>query len=251
MDTVFDIGFYNGADSAYYIELGFKVVAVEANPVLIERAQKKFQRELEGGSLTLLSGAISDSDEQISLIVSGDDMGSSSVIPAHVQQIQPIGSYTVQSIRFSTLLSTYGTPYFLKVDIEGSDRHCILALTANAAPQFLSFEIGADFEELFAYVRDLGYDRFKIIDQGNFRSLARSRLMSDRIRNRAMCILGFADPRMVRRKGRFFRSGSSGPVPWVSDGEWATPEEIYTLWATEIRSGQAKNWYDLQATRRT
>jgi hypothetical protein len=34
MRTIFDIGMYDGAESAYYLQSGYRVVAVEANPEL-------------------------------------------------------------------------------------------------------------------------------------------------------------------------------------------------------------------------
>ena len=57
-----------------------------------------------------------------------------------------------------------------KVDIEGADKLCLEGLLeAAAAPQFVSLESNrTDFSELrreFAILRELGYSRFKVIDQ--------------------------------------------------------------------------------------
>ena len=53
MKTVFDIGMYDGADTEYYLSEGHKVVAVEANPALVERAKAKFPNELSSGQFDL------------------------------------------------------------------------------------------------------------------------------------------------------------------------------------------------------
>ena len=37
-DLVFDIGMNNGDDTAYYLHRGFRVVAVEADPILCAAA---------------------------------------------------------------------------------------------------------------------------------------------------------------------------------------------------------------------
>ena len=250
MDTVFDIGLFNGLDTAYYLELGFKVVAVEANPTLIERAKVRFSERFENGRLVLLNGAISDADGQVELIVSGDDVGSSSILPTHVQTIQPIGAYTVPSIRFPSLIDKHGVPYFLKIDIEGSDRHCILPLTTKVAPKFLSYEIGSDFEELFAHVRKIGYTEFKIIDQSSF---PRYIEITITVRSNSISInaLLSASKTLVSFVEMVVSSAPGVPaqVPWRSDGGWRSPRAIEALWASKIRPGEGRSWYDLQAGR--
>ena len=40
--VIFDLGMNNGDDTAFYLNWGFNVVALEANPALCERAQKRF-----------------------------------------------------------------------------------------------------------------------------------------------------------------------------------------------------------------
>ena len=41
MKTVFDVGMFGGSDTKYYAAVGFRVIAVEANPTLAERARKR------------------------------------------------------------------------------------------------------------------------------------------------------------------------------------------------------------------
>jgi len=43
---IYDVGMNNGDDSAYYLSLGFRVVAIEANPELVEQAKLRFAREI-------------------------------------------------------------------------------------------------------------------------------------------------------------------------------------------------------------
>ena len=35
MALVIDVGMYDGADTAYYLSMGYRVLAVEANPALV------------------------------------------------------------------------------------------------------------------------------------------------------------------------------------------------------------------------
>ena len=36
---IFDIGMYDGSDTRYYLNEGFRVLAIEANPILVKRAK--------------------------------------------------------------------------------------------------------------------------------------------------------------------------------------------------------------------
>ena len=42
---VYDVGMNNGDDTAYYLHLGYRVVAIDADPTLIERAKLRFEQE--------------------------------------------------------------------------------------------------------------------------------------------------------------------------------------------------------------
>ena len=45
---IFDIGMYNGSDTRYYLNEGFRVLAIDGNPVLVKRARKLiFQEEMD------------------------------------------------------------------------------------------------------------------------------------------------------------------------------------------------------------
>src|ERR1700721_267311 len=59
---VFDIGMHIGQDSINYLKEGFKVIAVEANPVLTERNAGKFKKYIDDGSLIMLNVGISDKE---------------------------------------------------------------------------------------------------------------------------------------------------------------------------------------------
>lgn len=247
--TVFDIGMYDGADTAYYLECGFRVVALEANPELIARAQRRFKMEIASGKLVCVNAAVTEDGRPTELVLSADDLGSSSIFADLVATKRPSGSVTVPGTTIQMLFAEHGLPYYLKVDIEGADRFCVLALSEQERPRYLSFEIRDDFEELLRHAHSIGFFRYKIISQTNFRELARQRLLSDRLRLRMLRLLGYWNPELVRRRGRFFACGhSSGPAPWHSDGKWHSVEATMKRWqATKATSVGASSWYDLHA----
>jgi FkbM family methyltransferase len=229
--TIFDIGLYDGTDTAYYLSLGSRVIAVEANHRLVARAQQRFGAEIAAGRLTVVHAAISADTTPVELILSADDLGSSSMFGDRVADRQPVGSITAPGLPILDLMKQYGVPDYLKVDIEGADRFCILHLTRDTRPRYLSFEIGPDVEELLEHLRSIGYTRFKIINQVRLRELANEASLRDRVVLRMAELFGVGEPRMIRRAGRFFAAGlCSGPVPWKSDGRWYSGEETITRW---------------------
>ncbi len=246
---IFDIGMYDCADTAYYLALGNRVVAVEANPQFVQRAHDRFHAEIESGQLIVVNAAISTDTRPVTLVLSGDDLGASSLFPKRIEGRQPIASITVPGLPIADLLARHGVPHYLKIDIEGADRLCVLNLRVDARPQFLSFEVGPDAEELIEHVRSIGYSRFKIINQISFRELDNERRLWDRVILRITEKLGLAEPRMIRRTGRFFVSGrSSGPVPWRSDGRWRNGKDTLMRWRRRVSTGTTTAWYDIHAT---
>jgi hypothetical protein len=54
-DLIYDIGMHNGNDTAYYLFRGFRVVGVEANPLLVEQVRERFAAEIASNRLTVLN----------------------------------------------------------------------------------------------------------------------------------------------------------------------------------------------------
>ena len=54
----FDIGFFNGDDTALLLMQGYRVVAIEANAALVQRGRRRFARAITRGQLVLLNQAL-------------------------------------------------------------------------------------------------------------------------------------------------------------------------------------------------
>jgi len=240
---------YDGSDTAYYLSLGYRVVAVEANAELVERAKKSFALELSRNQLQLVHAAVcGDSGADVTLTISGEDLGSSSTIEGQVADRNPVGSYQVPGVTVTELVANYGLPFFMKVDLEGADRYCVLPLSAGMRPDYISFEAGEDVEELVGHLAEIGYTRFKAINQCNFKELSRQRSWVPRAKRGLVYVLGYRKPRYVRRRGRFFLlDHSAGPAPWVSDGRWQDLDAWRARWKSAIRHDELDGWYDVHA----
>ncbi|MCR4337986.1 MAG: FkbM family methyltransferase, partial [Candidatus Omnitrophica bacterium] len=174
---------------------------------------------------------------------------SSSVDASRISSRNPIGSHIVTGVTIRKLIKTYGLPYYLKVDIEGADRLCILPLTSDIRPTYLSFEVGDDIEELVNHLVSIGFTKFKMINQCNFRALENQRKLIDRICHKIIYILGYQHAQYVRRNSRFFRvEKSAGPAPWESDGKWwSSAKDLLSKWTKAKDVNKQGGWYDLHA----
>lgn len=171
---IFDVGMHQAEDTEFYLAKGFRVVAVEASPELCEEAGRRLRAQVESGQLVIVHAAIAEKEGPVTLWLNPRAVWNTTV-PSWSERNARIGSpsestVTVPGIRFESLLETYGVPYYLKVDIEGSDMLCLEALLGReAVPRHLSIESDkvsfSAVEREFEVMRALGYRRFKVVAQ--------------------------------------------------------------------------------------
>ena len=174
-DLVYDVGAHKGEDTAFYLAKGYRVVALEANGELIGVCRRRFATEIGEGRLTLIEGAVTDSDEPTVRFyrhplstwgTTSEEMVTRNSIVAASEAVD------VPAVRFAELLRETGMPSFMKIDIEGSDMLCLQALLEfEQRPQSVSIESHKTdwlrIEQEFALLARLGYDRFAVVQQGD------------------------------------------------------------------------------------
>ena len=167
-DLIFDLGLFDGEDTAFYLGKGFRVVAVEAQPDFCRAGRARFSRELQSGQLTIVERALWKSDgERITFYIRGG--GWSSVLrEAAERDGQDSVSVEAVTITMPELFRQFGVPHYLKCDIEGGEDTVISQLAQSGArPNFISMEDpnGATATRL----AEVGYDRFQMRNQGHHR----------------------------------------------------------------------------------
>jgi len=166
-DLIFDLGMFDGSDTAYYLAKGFRVVALEARPDLCRTARSRFAEELRSRRLTIVERALwSAADEQVPFYVRS---GWSSTFRESAER-DGEGSEIVEvrTTTLSRLISECGVPHFLKSDLEGAEDIVIDQLRdLPEKPPFTSLEdpTGDKASRLAA----IGYDRFQMVNQGHLR----------------------------------------------------------------------------------
>lgn len=260
-DLIYDVGMYNGDDTDYYLAKGFRVVAIEANPVMAELARTRFAAQIAAQRLTILDVAVAPTAGPHDFWINDRRSNFSSFD----ERLARRGGarcrrVTVQGVPFHDILREYGVPFYLKVDIESADIHCLRAIDSDDRPHYLSVE--ANSLEYLALLHHLGYNAFKCIDQsrvgckaltfnnehilGELNSLLRYGLL--RVGNAVDKALPSIEFRSARRN-------SSGPFGEDTPGEWEPFDRVAYNWLHyrfgKRRRGTLNMWargYDFHAT---
>eukprot|EP00959_Pyramimonas_sp_CCMP1952_P430567 9017836-Pyramimonas_sp.AAC.1 len=126
-ECVVDFGFNIGQDSAAYIEAGYDVIAVEANPRLVENALRTrvFSRAVREGRLKLLNAAVVSREaaitkSSISFYVGGHAERNR----INVCTYPPCEEVKVATVHCAEVLKTCAATY-VKIDIEGAENDCL------------------------------------------------------------------------------------------------------------------------------
>ena len=214
--VVYDVGMHKGEDTEFYLERGMRVIGVEANPVLVAELRRKFAKEIEDNQLVIVDKAISRVEGTALFAINKRSTEWGSLSDRFISRNTKIGAdheyVEVKTVAFSELIKAYGVPYYIKIDIEGSDMTCLEDLqNFEARPQYVSIEFAATsgvatFNEAFDELVQLwvlGYRSFKFVDQAALGKLAGS-------------ILDGEGPPLRY----IYRPSSSGPFGNDIPGDW-------------------------------
>lgn len=244
---VFDVGMHVGEDTAYYLFLGHRVVAVEANPRLIEDARRRFARGIGEGRLELVHAGVAEhAGRTLTFHVSRRTIWSSLDRELAKREGLYEGSVEVPSVTLAGLFEERGVPLYCKIDVEGADLAALRSLAeVPALPPYLSVESGGPVGERVGdpaglatldALRELGYAGFKLVDQKTLCVLGRRRFYSRRsaLLDRIGRLVGRPHATWTRRalyhRLRYhFPEGSSGPFGEDLSGRWLSYEEARKL----------------------
>lgn len=214
-DLIFDLGLHRGEDTAFYLKKGFRVVGVDANPVLCAAVAREFAGAVAAGRLTIVNRAIADVAGTVAFHEPEHSVWGT-IDPAWAERNRRQGHAsrvrTVEATTVAALLAEHGVPYYAKIDIEGMDRIALAGFgSAAARPRYLSIEsdkrsLAAVAGEIAAFA-DLGYDRFKVV--------AQHRVPDQRLPD---------PPREGAAAAHRFAEGSSGAFGAEAPGDWLSAD---------------------------
>jgi len=258
-NLIFDVGAHQGEDSLFYLQKGFDVVAVEANPSLVSSIQKRLRTFIQNGRLKLVEGAIAEQNQSVAFFVNDSLSVWGTTCPDWAQRNEVFNTAShkidVQGVPFGDIIQENGMPHYIKIDIEGADLLCLESLLDfDTQPNFISIESEKkSWEKLlyeFELLQKLGYNRFKVVSQKHIQDQS--------------CPPQTKEGLNINFR---FEEGSSGlfghdlPGPWLDYTEaihvYKKIFRVYQWFGDEsfinkipkLRNVFSASWYDTHATR--
>jgi FkbM family methyltransferase len=176
---IYDVGLHQGEDSEFYLRKGFNVVAFEADPDLAASCRKRLAKYLDNQQLQIIEGAIvadecvAGDQKKIKFYKSGVSVWGT-VNADWALRNEKIGARSeeieVAVVNFKEAIQQFGVPYYMKIDIEGSDLVCLEALRGfSEKPDYVSIESEmaqfGDLEKEISLLEELGYTDFLAVQQ--------------------------------------------------------------------------------------
>jgi len=143
-DLVFDIGAHVGDRVASFRRLGARIVAVEPQPALVKVLKLFYGRRAD---VAIEAVAVGREVGTADMMINSDNPTVSTASPEFVSAARDapgwetqrwIRSVAVPVTTLDALIDKYGTPVFIKIDVEGFEEEALLGL--SRAVKALSFE---------------------------------------------------------------------------------------------------------------
>jgi len=123
---IYDIGVNSGEDSRFYLEKGFSVVGVEANPLIAAELRETFSKEILEGRYILEESGIWSHAKYLTFYRNLDNDHWSSFDPGYgCRNGTAYEEIEIKCITALELFEMYGMPRYLKIDVEGADRYIV------------------------------------------------------------------------------------------------------------------------------
>jgi FkbM family methyltransferase len=162
-DLVLDIGLHNGDDAAYYLGLGYRVVGVEANPLLTSKCALRFENEIRQGRVQVINAGVLKEPGEFTFYQNLTDDLWSSFQPERGKKGGAWEELKIPCVTTQQLIAEHGKPFFMKVDIEGADLQALDSITAATAPPYVSLELNCA-DPILERLIEFGYSAFKFVN---------------------------------------------------------------------------------------
>ena len=162
-DIVFDIGAHTGEKSKNFIKICSKIVLVEPQPECVKILRKKFSNI---SKVFILPYGVSSKEEKLILKINSSNT-LISTFSSHWDKGRFSNSkwdkvISVNTTTLDHLISDYGHPKFIKIDVEGFELEVLKGLSQKTG--IISFEFTSEFFKdaikCLVYLNKLGYKKF-------------------------------------------------------------------------------------------
>ena len=169
-DLAFNVGANIGTRTAVFVFLGAEVVAVEPQPKIADELRSRFWHL----PVEVVQAAAGAKDGTVTLMLcTANPMATCATGWAELLQDRyPAekwgGTIEVPQVSLDTLISRYGCPDFIKIDVEGYEREVLQGLSSHVAALCLEATIpyvDPTIECLYDLAGRLGFTEFNYIAQ--------------------------------------------------------------------------------------
>lgn len=176
---VYDFGSHNGSNIPYYLLKFDKIIAVEANPILIEEIKAKFKKEIDSGKLFLINCVVSSNTGNVNFYINkNNSVLSQFPIPLDIENFEVI---EIQSKTPSSIVNEFGFPEYIKIDVEHTDAEIINDLFKNNIyPNYISAEIH-DILVFSLITASQKYKKYKLLDGKTINDIYSNRTINNEI----------------------------------------------------------------------
>ncbi len=162
---IFDIGANIGGFSSLYCE-DYSVVAVEANPDLVDVLYKDGRFQVESCAISCKSGTIDFH------LCSQSQMSSCNKKWLTEMRYASAGiskTISVPCITLDDLIVKYGVPYHIKIDVEGYELEVVSGLSNKIMSiqfEYICEQFSSITHQTIRRLADLGYSKFSMLNCG-------------------------------------------------------------------------------------
>ncbi len=231
-DLIFDLGMNRGLDAAFYLAKGFRVVGVEADPIVAAEVAAR----LKDPRLYVEAVGIGpEHGKVLPFYVNLAHNEQSTFVKTFTTQPNWWKGYEVKQVPVTTLvrlLNKHGCPYYLKIDIEAWDMLALEQMKGTSyRPSYISTETGPTLAWI-DILEALGYTALQLRNQE---------------RNETQSLR--ADGKH-QHEGKpidwQFERGCSGKFGLDISAPWVSPAEARKQWQRHIDADFPKGrWFDV------
>ena len=173
MKLAFDIGCNIGQTSDFLLPSYDKIICFEPNPNLVKQLKNKY---LNNDKIIIEEIGLS-SEESVKKFYISNSHVVSTMSHDWINNSRFTNVYNwneeieINTTTLDTMIEKYGTPYFIKIDVEGYEYEVFMGLTKLLEETYISFEWAEEqyskINETISYLQNLGYKNFSFTYQDN------------------------------------------------------------------------------------